>query len=291
MSASCSFCRKLPEDVDLLITSPVGSDPAVAICDRCVSVCAAMIGISSPGAAPRSGDLRCSFCLNVLEAIGVLISNAQQDMQPTYICEECVEVCLELLKERAVEIEKSFTMAGVRIDESGVVTPSATELVPSQAVPYKIVSGVSGSGRRLRIFLSCASCDLTGARALRQRLVDDGFGPWVDLETFLHGPNWKMAVRQTVRYSDVVVVCISSKSVDEAGCLQSEIADVLDQVNDGPKEGLFVIPVRLDECRMPQRLRRWLWLSLRDEKGYERLVRALQYRSSTVPEGACHNSR
>jgi formylglycine-generating enzyme required for sulfatase activity len=40
-----------------------------------------------------------------------------------------------------------------------------------------------------------------------------------------------------------------------------------------------VIPVRLEECEVPERLRRWHWVNLFEERGSEKLRRALRIRA------------
>jgi rod shape-determining protein MreB len=49
-----------------------------------------------------------------------------------------------------------------------------------------------------------------------------------------------------------------------------------------PEGAIFIIPVRLEECEVPDRLRRWHWVDLFDEKGYERLVSSLRQRQETI---------
>jgi hypothetical protein len=80
-----------------------------------------------------------------------------------------------------------------------------------------------------------------------------------------------------VRSSDVVLVCLSRSSVTKEGYLQKEIRFVLDVADEKPEGTIFVIPLKLEECEVPERLRRWHWVDYYDERGYERLLRSLQY--------------
>jgi hypothetical protein len=58
-----------------------------------------------------------------------------------------------------------------------------------------------------------------------------------------------------------------------------EITIALDVADEQPEDTIFLIPVRLEECSVPDRLSRWQWVNLFEARGYERLRRALQVRA------------
>ena len=43
-----------------------------------------------------------------------------------------------------------------------------------------------------------------------------------------------------------------------------------------------LIPIRLEECRIPQRLSRWQWVDLFEADGYDKLMRSLRARAAAV---------
>jgi hypothetical protein len=67
--------------------------------------------------------------------------------------------------------------------------------------------------------------------------------------------------------------------VSRAGYVQKEIGFALDVAEEQPEGALFLIPVRLEECDVPERLRRWQWADLFADGGFERLQRALLIRA------------
>jgi len=138
------------------------------------------------------------------------------------------------------------------------------------------------TARPLRVFLCHASGDKLAVRDLCQRLKSPSVDVWLDEEQLLPGQDWDLEIRQAVRRSDVVLVCVSRASLTKAGYVQKEIRDALDIAEQQPEGTLFLIPVRLEECEMPDRLRRWLWVDLFQSFGYERLVRALQVRRESL---------
>ena len=55
----------------------------------------------------------------------------------------------------------------------------------------------------------------------------------------------------------------------------SPLYSALDVADEQPEGTIFLIPAKLEECETPGRLRRWHWVNLFEEGGYERLVAAL----------------
>jgi hypothetical protein len=137
--------------------------------------------------------------------------------------------------------------------------------------------------RKLRVFLCHASQDKPIVRELYQRLNAEGWiDPWVDEEKLLPGQEWAAEIPQAVRDADVVIVCISKKSVTKEGYVQKEISYALDIADEKPEGTIYIIPVLLEECQVPGRLRRWQYLDYNKEKSYEKLLLSLKYRADRL---------
>jgi hypothetical protein len=134
---------------------------------------------------------------------------------------------------------------------------------------------------RLRIFMCHAHGDKPAVRALYTRLINDGFTPWLDEEDLIAGQDWREEIPKAVRSCDVVIVCLSRTSVTKEGYVQKEIRVALDAEEEKPEGTIFIIPVRLEEIAVPNRLKRWHWINLFENNGYQKLVRALVSRAST----------
>lgn len=128
----------------------------------------------------------------------------------------------------------------------------------------------------LRVFLCHAAADKPAVRDLYHRLRSDGFQPWLDEEDLLPGQKWQREIPKAVAASDVVVVCLSNAALTKAGYVQDEIKFALDAADRQPEETIFLIPLRLEECDVPERLAGLHWVNFFDPKGYERLLRALR---------------
>jgi hypothetical protein len=136
--------------------------------------------------------------------------------------------------------------------------------------------------RLLRVFLCHASDDKGAVRSLHERLSQDGFAPWLDEEDLLPGQKWRDEIPKAVGRSDVVVVCLSRHTGKE-GYLQREIKVALEVADEKPEGVIFIIPLKLEECQVPNRLREWQWVNYYEENGYEKLKRALSWRFQTLP--------
>jgi hypothetical protein len=126
-----------------------------------------------------------------------------------------------------------------------------------------------------RLFLCHSSADKPAIRRLYRQLRDDGIRPWFDEEDLLPGQDWDWAIRRAVRNSDCVVVCLSGASTTRAGYVHREIKEALDVADEQPEGAIFVIPARLEDCEVPERLRHLHWVDLFAEDGYRRLLRAV----------------
>jgi hypothetical protein len=138
------------------------------------------------------------------------------------------------------------------------------------------------SSRLLRVFLCHSSNDKPQVRELYSRLSAESIDTWLDEEKILPGQDWKHEITKAVRSADVVIVCLSCGSVGKAGYIQKEIKDALDVADEQPEGTIFLIPLKLEECEVPERLRRWQWVNYFDNNGYLRLMNALRFRARTL---------
>jgi len=136
--------------------------------------------------------------------------------------------------------------------------------------------------RALRVFLCHASADKSRVRDLYQRLQNDGFEPWLDVENLLPGQEWEPEIIKAVKSSDVVLVCFSPSSITKHGFVQKEIKTALDVADEKLPGTIFIIPTMLEQCAVPERLQRWQWVSLIERNGYDRLIKTLRMRKEAM---------
>ena len=136
--------------------------------------------------------------------------------------------------------------------------------------------------RKLKVFLCHSSGDKATVRDLYKRLQADGFEPWLDEEDLLPGQEWAKEIPKAVRAAEAILVCLSQSSIGKEGYVQREIGYALDVAQEKPEGTLFIFPLKLEECDIPDRLSRWQAGRLFAERGYERLVQALKIRAAAL---------
>jgi hypothetical protein len=135
--------------------------------------------------------------------------------------------------------------------------------------------------RRLRVFLCHCAKDKALVRDLHSRLQNDGFAPWLDEIDLLPGQDWRECIPAAVRNSHVVLVCLS-KEFNKSGYRQKEVRLAREVAEEQPEGTIFLIPVRLEDCVVPESLGRLQYVSLYQDDGYKRLLESLKVRSDAL---------
>ncbi|MBL8091221.1 MAG: toll/interleukin-1 receptor domain-containing protein [Anaerolineales bacterium] len=136
---------------------------------------------------------------------------------------------------------------------------------------------------KLRVFLCHSSTDKPIVREIYQRLESETWlDPWLDEENLLPGMDWDMEIEKAVEAADAVIVCVSTNSVSKEGYIQRELKFVLDIALEKPEGTIFIIPLRLDACDLPRRLRSWQYVDYfpetQRERAYQKLLQSLKLR-------------
>ncbi len=131
-------------------------------------------------------------------------------------------------------------------------------------------------GKPVQIFLSYAHLDKSKVDELYQRLSEEGYKPWMDAEDILPGENFRLAIENAIRDSDFFLACVSENSVDRRGFIQRELKEALDLWKEKLDRDIYIIPVRFEDCRVPDSLRNFQWVNLFEPNGWNRLLRAIQ---------------
>jgi TIR domain-containing protein len=136
--------------------------------------------------------------------------------------------------------------------------------------------------RSLRVFLCHSSRDKPFVKELCRDLKAAGYKPWLGVDNLIPGQGWEDAIKKAVRESHVVIVCLSADAVTKAGFIQKEIKFALDVADEQPEGRIFIIPARLEDCEVPNRLSKWHWVNLFEPEGYHNLLSALVTRASDL---------
>jgi TIR domain len=140
------------------------------------------------------------------------------------------------------------------------------------------------SPRRLRVFLCHAVEDKPAVRNLSQRLGDCNIDSWLDEKNILPGQDWEYEIRRAVRNVDAVIVCLSLNSINKTGYVHKELKLVLDEADKRPEGTIFIIPLRLEDCDLPERLKPYQAVDYFVEGGFDKVVLALKHQSESLKE-------
>lgn len=146
---------------------------------------------------------------------------------------------------------------------------------------YSAMNISANDHRDLRVFLCYSSEDRAVVRDLRSCLKNDGFAPWLDETDLLPGQAWREVIPKAVRNSHVVLVCLS-RQFNKSGYRQKEVHLALEVAEEQAEGAIFLIPVKLEACEVPDGLKRWHWANLSQEGGYERLLESLKSRRAAL---------
>lgn len=126
------------------------------------------------------------------------------------------------------------------------------------------------------IFVSYASEDRDQVKEIYDRLRLTGYDPWMDSVDIVGGEDWERTIERSLHNADFFLACLSSNSVQKRGFLQRELLQALDKWREKLPDDIYLIPLRLEECAMPERLAKFQAIDLFRDRGWERLLDALR---------------
>ena len=148
------------------------------------------------------------------------------------------------------------------------------KFVPHPDGGYDIIQSASP-----RVFIAYVHEDAARADELFDHLTAAGFDAWMDRRKLMPGQNWPLAIENAIELSDFVVACFSSRAARKQGGFQTEIRQALAAARRFPLGDVFLIPVRLEVCVVPQAIQRevqYVDLFPDPEAGFHRIVKTLR---------------
>ncbi|KAF5434830.1 CRISPR-associated protein [Candidatus Methanophagaceae archaeon] len=191
----------------------------------------------------------------------------------------------EIIKELKADYE-------IWIDYTGGTKSMSAGLVAAglnEGCKFVYVGAVDedGFGKKLRIFLAHAKEDKEQVYKLYLKLKEAGFEPWLDEKELLPGQVWRDEIQKAIQNSDFIIACLSKISVAKKGYVQKEYRTALDLYAERPPDDIYLIPVRLDDCKVPNlkvgtaTLRDFQWVDLFIEPdGFEKILKSIKLKSS-----------
>jgi hypothetical protein len=137
-------------------------------------------------------------------------------------------------------------------------------------------------------FLAYSKLNKTAVREFALKLKAEGWiDPWFDEEDILPGQVWQYSVVTSVRKSHAVIIFLSKVAVASEGFFQKEIKLALDTAAEKPDGTIFIIPIRLNDCEVPEMLKKYQYIDYfggmeQKERVYTSLITALRMRAENL---------
>ena len=129
-----------------------------------------------------------------------------------------------------------------------------------------------------KIFISYSRLDLSAASELYAGLKEWGLDVWFDEESLLPGQDWEVEIKKAIEESDFVALLLSNNSVARRGYFHKEVKKALDVLQMMPFGHIYLLPVRLDDCKIPPQLAPVQYVDLFPDRyrGLGRLIKAIE---------------
>jgi len=131
---------------------------------------------------------------------------------------------------------------------------------------------------RRHVFLSYCRDNSDDVRQLREDLLTAGENVWWD-QDILPGQDWKLEIRKAMRDAYAVVLCLSGEAAARTTSgLYPEVADAVTAYREYTPGSIYLIPVRLSACDIPQ-------VEIDGTRTLDRLQYVDLFPSSSRPQG------
>ena len=105
---------------------------------------------------------------------------------------------------------------------------------------------------RPSVFIAYVVENAAFADRLYDRLAAEGFNPWMDRRKLMAGQNWPRAVERAIAVADFFIPCFSDRAVVKRSQFQRELRLAMECAARLPLDQVFILPVRITECAVPQ---------------------------------------
>lgn len=124
---------------------------------------------------------------------------------------------------------------------------------------------------RSLIFISYTTADRERVLPFYTAIKSNEYDVWMDIHDIKGGQNWEFEISKAIDRAAIVISFISRNSVDRRGYIQKEVRMALDKFEEMPADDIFIIPVMLDDMKVPYAVKSFHALYANDEKCIEKL--------------------
>lgn len=195
------------------------------------------------GGASKANCLRRFWAASPNEVVGKLVSDlikyvrdSSEDPEVEALADECDAIASRLVE--SIE-DHSRRPAGV--------SPGRVKQKPGRSAE---------SSASIDVFVSYARPDLVAVRGIVEFLRTMGVNTWFDKKDLIAGEDWEYEIRKHIGIASLVLICLSKRSVNRKGYFHKEMKLAFEEAMKLPKGKIYIVPIRLDECELPDDLSR-----------------------------------
>lgn len=127
------------------------------------------------------------------------------------------------------------------------------------------------------VFISHAKEDILYAEDLYDFLNENNYEPWLDKKKLRVGANWDFEIKNALKNSTFVIILLSSTSVNKRGYVQREFKYALEYSETKLHDDIYIIPILLDRCTVPDHLSKYQWIEIGDDDYRKKILESLNY--------------
>ncbi|MGC1378537.1 MAG: response regulator [Anaerolineales bacterium] len=128
----------------------------------------------------------------------------------------------------------------------------------------------------IRLFLSYARDDGALVEKIYRTLSNQGYKPWMDVHDITGGEEWEYAIKNAIKCCELFIPILTNNSVNRRGMLVEEIKQALDKWNKMLPGDIYIIPLRLDDCPIPELVERLQVIDWDGGKGKNKFFKAIE---------------
>ncbi len=224
-----------------------------------------------------------------------ILTKLKQQIEYHFSKSEIKEICFELNLNLDTFSNKENTKTSIIIDlisylERHNKTPDLinvckklrpnfnwdASLQENNTKPHK-----KSADQKMKIVLCCGEGDEAPTRKLYYRLISDGFQPWMNTESLVGGENLELNFLRQIEECNAILFCVSKESIQKEGFLNKAMHFAYERAKEFPEGKIYIVPVKLNECKLPYTLKNFVSINLFEEKGYEYILRTFSRINST----------
>lgn len=109
-----------------------------------------------------------------------------------------------------------------------------------------------------------------------EALQDSGFEVWLDSESVLSEHEWEPDIADWLGQAACMLVFLSKNSVRKIGSTLHEFGQLLDAWQNMPADAVYTIPVRINDCEIPELLSNLDYIDLFEDQGLAHIIGCLR---------------